>query len=137
VRADPNELVSMRCIACTFCWGGKDGQSTEPGAAMSRFLEPDPECAACNGEGFPTLRIGDTTKLTRQGLALYAGTHQTKEGIRVLMHSKLDAMEKAAKIIGAYEADNRQKADGLADLLGRIGKSAFPVVRDVEGDRAG
>lgn len=126
-RADPNELVSMRAHACSFCWGGKEGQSTE-GDGTPRFLEPDPECASCNGEGYSALHIADTTKLSREGLALYAGMHQTKDGLKVLMHSKLDAAEKIAKIIGAFEADNRQKADALGDLLKSIGRSAFPVV---------
>jgi phage terminase small subunit len=133
VRADPNELVSMRCVACTFCWGGKEGQSTEgEGKAFSRFLEPDPECVWCNGEGFPTLRISDTTKVSREARALYAGVHQTKEGVKVLMHSKLDAAEKIAKIIGAYEEDNRQKVNALGALLERIGRSSLPVVANPE-----
>lgn len=135
VRADPNELTSMRSLACPFCWGG-GGTKPEAGPGL-RVVDPDPECPSCAGEGDPQLHIADTRKLSADGSALFAGIHQTKDGIRILTHSKLDAIEKAAKMIGAYEADNRQKADALGELLGRIGKSAFPVARDVEGGSGG
>lgn len=131
VRADPNEIVSMRAAACAFCWGGVKSQD-EAAGAFPRYLDPDPACAHCAGEGFAVLHVADTRKLSPEAKALYAGMHQTKDGIKVLMHSKLDALEKAAKIIGAFEADNRQKADALGELLGRIGRSSFPVVSDDE-----
>lgn len=43
---------------------------------------------------------------------------------------KKGALDMLMKHLGSYEVDNKQKVDGLADLLGSIGRSALPVVKD-------
>lgn len=106
-RADPNELVQMRAVACQHCWGG------EP--RTGQWTEPDPECPSCAGEGHAVPWIADTRKLSPEGRALYAGIQQTKEGIKVLMHDKVAALTAAGRIIGAFEKDNEQKNKGVAE----------------------
>ena len=109
-RADPNELVQMRAVACQACWGGA-------GKGSGHWTEPDPDCEECGGEGIAVLKIADTRKLSTEGRALYAGVHQTKDGIKVLMHDKVAAMIAAGRIIGAFERDNAQKAKPVAEAL--------------------
>lgn len=108
-RADPNELVQMRAVACQHCWGG------EP--RTGQWTEPDPECPSCAGEGHSMPWIADTRKLSPEARALYAGIQQTKEGIKVLMHDKVAALTAAGRIIGAFEKDNEQKSKGTAEAL--------------------
>lgn len=108
-RADPNELVQMRAVACALCWGGAEHNG--------RWTEPDPECEACLGDGHAALWIADTRKLSPDAKALYAGVHQTKDGIKILMHDKVAALVNAGKIIGAFELDNRQKDQSTAEAL--------------------
>lgn len=43
---------------------------------------------------------------------------------------KKGALDMLMKHLGGYEVDNKQKFDALADLLGSIGRSALPVVKD-------
>lgn len=52
------------------------------------LADPDPACTECRGLGVGTAVIKDTRKLSRAARALYAGIHQTKDGIKVLTHSK-------------------------------------------------
>lgn len=106
-RADPNELVQMRAVACQRCWGG------EP--RTGQWTEPDPDCNDCGGEGHAVPWIADTRKLSPEARALYAGIQQTKEGIKVLMHDKVAALTAAGRIIGAFEKDNEQKTKGVAE----------------------
>jgi phage terminase small subunit len=123
--ADPNELMQMRAVACASCWGGQE--------RSRQWTEPDPECQSCHGEGNARLWIADTRKLSPAGRALYAGIHQTKGGIKVLMHDKVAALVNAGKIIGAFEADNSQKnlsaVDAVREFLGAIHNARLPIVR--------
>jgi phage terminase small subunit len=52
------------------------------------LADPDPNCTECRGLGVGTAVIKDTRKLSRGARALYAGIQQTKDGIKVLTHSK-------------------------------------------------
>lgn len=52
------------------------------------LADPDPNCTECRGLGVGTAVIKDTRKLSKAARALYAGIHQTKDGIKVLTHSK-------------------------------------------------
>jgi phage terminase small subunit len=109
-RADPNELVQMRAVACQHCWAGASN-------GKGQWTEPDPECEDCGGNGNAVPWIADTRKLSPEARALYAGIQQTKEGIKVLMHDKVAALTAAGRIIGAFEKDNEQKNQSTADAL--------------------
>lgn len=52
------------------------------------LADPDPNCTECRGLGVGTAVIKDTRKLSKAARALYAGIQQTKDGIKVLTHSK-------------------------------------------------
>lgn len=52
------------------------------------LADPDPACTECRGLGVGTAVIKDTRKLSKAARALYAGIQQTKDGIKVLTHSK-------------------------------------------------
>lgn len=81
---------------------------------------PHPECPECFGRGVGTTVIHDTRKLSVAAVALYAGMEETKEGLKIKAHSKMDALEKLNRHLGLYEADNRQKPEretlGAAEL---------------------
>lgn len=109
VCADPNELTQLRQSACGHCFGGNRG------AAM--YVDPDPDCESCGGDGITVPWYADTRRLSPAGRALFAGIKQTKDGVQVLMHDKMAALTNIAKIIGAFEEDNRQKGKGLTDAV--------------------
>ena len=158
--ADPRELVQLKTGACRHCHGeGHKRQRTlgefnadreqhrakgkadedwddEGGIGFSPLKLPHPECPECHGDGHARAVLRDTRHLSAAAASLYAGAKQTKYGIEVLMHSKLDAMEKLAKHLGIYEKDNQQRTDPLATLLHAIAKgngNGFrPVAQDPE-----
>lgn len=108
-RADPNELTQMRSVACSHCWGGNPGKG--------RWIDPDPDCENCRGEGNSVPWVADTRKLSHEARALFAGIQQTKEGVKVLMHDQANARVQASKILGMYEKDNEQKGRGAAEAI--------------------
>ena len=63
------------------------------------------------------LVMPDTTKLSRKGLALFAGVEQTNHGLKIKMHDQLKALEMVGKYLGVFEAHNRQKELITADAL--------------------
>ncbi len=142
--ADARELVEVRTGCCRCCHGeghkyqrtvgemnrdredwvekGKNPAEFDEagGIGFNPLLQPNPECPHCGGDGAPRVVLKDTRKISGAAAALYAGAKQTKEGIEIKMHSKMDAIEKLARHLGVYEKDNQQKADPLAALLARI-----------------
>lgn len=158
--ADARELVEVKTGCCRCCWGeGHKSQRTigeynhdreqwllkgkdplefdeEGGIGFNPLKLPHPECPNCGGDGQARTVLKDTRHLSPRAAALYAGAKQTKDGIEIKMHSKLDALEKLAKHVGLYEKDNSQRVDPLAALLGRIasgnGNGFAPVADDPE-----
>lgn len=117
--------------------------SDEGGFGYSTRLDPSPDCQHCDGYGVPRMVLGDTRRLSKEALSLYAGTKQTRYGIEVQVHSKDAAMERLFKHLGLYQLDNQQKTDPLASLLQGIastnGNSFRPVAEDPDHhqDKAG
>lgn len=114
---------------------GKDPSEFDEqgGIGFNPLLLPHPECPNCGGDGDARTVLKDTRHLSPSAAALYAGAKQTKDGIEIKMHSKLDALEKLAKHVGLYQKDNEQKTDPLAALLHRISggnSNGFAPVQD-------
>jgi len=81
--------------------------SDDGGYGFNRMRMPHADCPACCGEGDGETFIGDTTKLSARGRALYAGMRITRDGITVLMQDKQKAQDMLARTLGAYK-DNVQ-----------------------------
>ncbi len=127
--ADARELVEVWVQACAHCWAHKPSGDS----AIDRDRSPDSACTECFGDGEAQVVVHDVRTVSPAAAALYAGAKQTRYGIEIQMHSKLDAMEKLAKHLGLYEKDNRQKADPLTSLLHTIAKgngNGFKPVAD-------
>lgn len=129
VRADPNELTQMRCVACSSCWGENPDRK-------GRWVDPDPECPECMGEGNSVPWFADTRKLSPEARALFAGVKLTAQGVTILQHDKMAALVNIGKILGAYEKDNEQKrpelSEALAQFIGQIhdqGAGRLPIAR--------
>lgn len=161
VMADARELVEHVIGCCRHCHGidhrfqrteaemerdrAKHAKAQDIGETNTDFDEeggtgydarnpPNPQCPECWGRGIGRTHIKDTRSLSPQAAALYAGIKETKEGMEVKMHSRLDALEKVFKHLGLYEKDNKQKVDPLSTLLAGMGRSAMPVVKDPGSD---
>ncbi|MDQ5945039.1 MAG: phage terminase small subunit, partial [Pseudomonadota bacterium] len=85
------------------------------GIGYDERLAPNPACPACFGRGVGRVLVADTRNVSKQAASLYAGIKQTKDGLEVKLHSKVDVMDKLFRHFGLYEADNKQKSalDGL------------------------
>lgn len=157
--ADPRELVQVKIGCCRHCHGegfryqrtiaeynhDREEFAKKPGSRPEEFEEqggigfdplrpPNAICPECGGDGDARVVIADTRNLSPQAKALYAGAKRTKFGIEMLMHSKMDAIEKLFKHLGLYEKDNHQKADPLAALLRRISTGNASSFRPVADD---
>lgn len=67
------------------------------------------ECVECEGEGLQRYVPKDSTKLSPGALHLYRGVQYTKEGPKILFADKDGALDKIARILGAY--DDRLRVD--------------------------
>lgn len=74
-------------------------------------LAPHPDCPKCQGHGQGKTVIKDTRRLSRGAAALFAGIKETKDGMEIKMHSKMDALEKVFKHLGMYDADKPPAAN--------------------------
>lgn len=156
--ADARELVEVKTGCCRCCYGeghkyqrtvgemnrdreawvekGKNPAEFDEagGIGFNPLLLPKDDCPICGGDGQSRTVLKDTRHLSPRAAALYAGAKQTREGIEVKMHSKLDALEKLAKHLGLYEKDNQQKTDPLASLLNRIANGNSNGFKPVSDD---
>lgn len=72
---------------------------------------PHKDCPKCLGNGVGRPVFKDTRRLSRGALALFAGVKETKDGMEIKMHSKLDALEKVFRHLGMYDADKPPAAN--------------------------
>jgi phage terminase small subunit len=89
------------------------------GVGFDARREPSANCLECFGRGVGQVQVNDTRTLSPAAVALYAGVKQTREGIEVKLHSKLDALEKLARHLGLYDRI-KVGADTAAQLTGQL-----------------
>jgi phage terminase small subunit len=127
VRADPREITQMRQISCDHCWPHDEEDEAPKGKTKKDLLaprkglpmwqEPNPDCEHCQGEGIPKPWFADVRKLSTGAARLFQSVHVTKDGMRINLRDQDSALDKLAKILGAYELDNDQKGQAAADVL--------------------
>lgn len=123
-NVDANELVEYRRNNCRHCWGVEHGyQWTEAGYLKAKneaeregqsipdcsggfdfdaHRAPNPGCPECHGEGFGKIHVHDTRKLKGAARRLYAGVHQGKDGLKVLMADREKALDNIARHLGMF-----------------------------------
>lgn len=84
------------------------------GFGFESFQPPHPDCPECGGEGVPRVVARDTLEANSP---LYAGVKMTKYGPEVLLHDRMAALEKAARIVGAFEDRIRIKTEGHTNAM--------------------
>ncbi len=83
-----------------------------------------------NGQAImrPTISIIDSSRLPRSITGAIAEVSMTDKGtFKVKMHDKSAAIEKLMRHLGMFEKDNKQKADGLVELIQAAQGSALPI----------
>lgn len=73
------------------------------GYGYDRLADPHPGCPKCRGEGLLDLHIEDTRKLQGGAKFLYAGIKENKNGIEVVMHDQMKALEHVARHLGMFK----------------------------------
>jgi hypothetical protein len=146
LTADPRELVELHVDSCRHCHGvGHRYQRTpaemerdraahdagrsaaQNGTRAAVFDEkggtgfdprrpPAPGCPECHGRGVPKLVLHDTRKLRPDAASLLAGIRHTRDGIEVKLHSKAEAVDRLARLLGLADRV-RPGSDALARLI--------------------
>ena len=151
LTADPRQLTSHHIGSCRYCWGvdhefqwktprewreecdkaaaaEKDPPSEAGGFGYRLTNKPNPNCPECAGLGIPYTRFADTSTLSPEAATLFEGVKETRNGIEFLMASKEKAFDILAKHKGLLkERVEHDVSDGLAQLLGRVQGTAFPI----------
>lgn len=124
-NVDANELVEYRRDNCRHCWGighayqwteaefeaadkeaadkGSRPPTDEGGYGFVPTREPNPECPECAGDGRGKIHVHDTRRLKGAARALYAGVHQGKDGLKVLLEDRSKALDNVAKHLGMFK----------------------------------
>ncbi|WP_080420720.1 terminase small subunit [Burkholderia ubonensis] len=133
-NVDVNEIVEYRRDNCRHCWGldhqyqwteaeferakneaideGKEQPDCIGGFGFVATREPNPECPECAGEGRGKIHVHDTRRLKGAARRLYAGVHQGKDGLKVLVDDRIKALDNVSRIIGVY--NDKRDDDGKA-----------------------
>ena len=84
-------------------------------------------------KGVGRVYFADTRYLSPQAVALLASIEVTNDGMRYRVHSKLEAIEKMARRLGAYEKDNEQKNHPMAEIVAYVQANAtgLPIKQPV------
>ena len=165
--ADLRELTGIRVGACRHCWGeghryhrtprqreeahtawlalpkAKRGKFDEQGGlGFDPRREPHPDCPECWGRGEVNPYVSDTRKLSKAGAAVFAGVEVLERGgIKVRTRDQDSAIDKLARMLGAYKADNTQPVDALGQLLRELSGTALgpraPTAADADEAAAG
>lgn len=64
---------------------------------------PNPECMECFGRGVGTCSIKDTSKMSDTARRLYAGVKETRFGVEVKMHDRVEALIQLGKHLGIFQ----------------------------------
>ena len=163
--ADMRELVNVKVACCRHCHGeghqyqrnlseyntdqerfiDKGGKPADwdhqGGTGFNAQLPPHPDCPSCGGDGLARVVVNSTEALSMSAAAAFAGAEQTKHGIKITTHSRMDAVDRLAKHFGLYQHEPQPVQDALSTLLnaisGRGGNGFGPVATDPEGKQHG
>lgn len=122
--ADPNEIVQYRRTCCRYCHGldhryqwtpgeyaeqaakaidnGGEPPDMSGGLDFDRTRGPLSGCPECGGEGVGEMHVNDTRYLSDRGKLLLESVETTKNGIKVSLHSRTDALANIAKFLGMF-----------------------------------
>lgn len=81
------------------------------GDGFQEFLDPNPECPECGGEGVPRVVIKDTRNLSPEALLLYGGAKYTKNGIEIIIADRQKAFENVTRILGMFNDNIKLSGD--------------------------
>lgn len=121
-RADPTELVQVVRRCCRYCHGEGHAYQWTPGEYAAAALaasekdkpapdasgglgydanrEPNPACPECAGDGESDLLLCDTRKLSKGAKLLYNGAERTRNGIKIHVRNRDDALQNLARYLG-------------------------------------
>lgn len=147
--ADPRELCEVQRGACRCCWGtgflyqrtvgemererthhdamvdaGKaSGDFDERGGAgYTPKKEPNVDCPECFGDGSERVVFKDTSRLSRQGAALFAGVKTTKDGLEIKMHDQPATLMQLGRHLGLFDDKLRVTGKIDHDVVGELRK---------------
>lgn len=112
-RADPNDIVQVRRIACPNCYGS-DAKYGQP---------PNENCFRCGGEGVNQIYIADTRKLEGSAKLLYAGAKKTRHSIEIKLRDQDAALNNLARYLGLFE-------EGAVAKIDKPAAEAVPLASD-------
>lgn len=86
------------------------------GAGFDPRRPPVATCPGCHGRGVPKMVLHDSRKLSADAASLLAGIRTTRDGIEVKLHSRADAVDRLARLLGLADRV-RPGSDALARLI--------------------
>lgn len=119
----PNEFESLQKSHKKACAQAlKDGKQEpefdpEGGVGYHGKREPNPDCPECFGDGVGQEIVKDTRCLPETSKALYAGVERSKEGLKVKMHPKVQAIELVGRHLGMWNDKIKLAGDKDSPLV--------------------
>ncbi len=113
----PKEMAEYRKQFRKDCAQAQKDGKPEPefdpqgGEGFNGNRAPNPECPECFGNGIGEEIVKDTRYLVHTSKALYAGVERTKEGLKVKMHPKVQALELVGRHLGMFNDKLKLQGD--------------------------
>jgi phage terminase small subunit len=100
--------------------------------------EPNPDCPECFGEGKGEIFLHDTRKVTGKARSIYAGVHQGKDGLKMILKNQNDARTLLMRHAGMLNDKLKLQGDAENPLIALIkqvsGTGLKPVADPKLGD---
>lgn len=113
----PKEMEKHKQEHAKACKRARDENRPEPefdpegGVGYNGNRAPNKDCPECFGDGVGKELVKDTRYLPEASKALYAGVERTKEGLKVKMHPKVQAVEMIGRHLGMWNDKLKLQGD--------------------------
>ena len=127
---DRSELVEIRRECCRYCYGNsfryqrtpgeieaarevwEKGDTSRPfdakgGIGYTPNRVPHPDCPECFGRGVLSANLKDTRLLSDAAKTVFGGVRITKDGIQIVMESRIEALDRLARYHGLFKENLR------------------------------
>lgn len=103
------------------------------GVGFHPYIDPNPKCPECFGEGLERVVPKDTRDLSPGARTLFAGVKTTQHGLEIKMHDQLGALRDVGRHLGLF----KDKIEHTGKNGGPIKHALTDILDEIDGEGTG